>query len=177
MDTDDGGWTVFQRRQDGSQDFYLNWANYTAGFGDLEGEFWLGLDKIHRLAPDVANNTLRVDLEDLDNAKRYAKYSTFSVSDSNDNYKLTVGGYSGDDSGDSLAYQNGMAFTTKDRDNDSFDANCAVRFKGAWWYKGCHHSNLNGLYGSTEYGEGLNWYAWHGHYYSLPRTEMKVRQN
>ena len=89
-----GGWTVFQRRQDGSQDFYLGWSNYKAGFGDLNGEFWLGLDKIHRLSKS-GQNVLRVDLMDFNGAERYAKYGTFSVADESDKYRLNVGYYSG----------------------------------------------------------------------------------
>ena len=94
MTTDGGGWTVFQRRQDGSVDFYRNWNDYKNGFGSMCGEFWLGLDKIHRLTKNQAM-TLRVDLGDFDGEKRYAKYSTFVVEDENENYMLTVGGYEG----------------------------------------------------------------------------------
>ena len=80
MSRDAGGWTVFQRKQDGSQDFYLGWSDYKAGFGDLDGEFWLGLDKIYRLSKS-GQNVLRVDLMDFNGAERYAKYGKFSVAD------------------------------------------------------------------------------------------------
>ena len=71
-----------------------------------------------------------------------------------------------------------MAFTTKDSDNDTDKTNCAVRFKGAWWYKSCHHSNLNGVYhhgAHTSNADGINWYTWKGHHYSLKATSMKIR--
>ena len=86
-------------------------------------------------------------------------------------------------SGDSLAVHRGMPFTTRDQDNDKGHdnhggLNCAIKFKGAWWYKNCHRSNLNGLYlrGShSSFADGVNWKDWKGHYYSLKRTEMKIR--
>ena len=145
MDTDDGGWTVFQRRMDGSVDFYLNWIDYENGFGDLNGEFWLGLSKIHRLTQDGTDYTLRVDLEDFENETRYAKYSTFNIGDSTTDYPITVEEYSGD-AGDAFERHSGQKFTSKDRDNDQKSGNCAVQFSGAWWYNDCHFSNLNGLY-------------------------------
>ena len=175
MDTD-GGWVVFQRRMDGTVDFYRNWADYVKGFGDLNGEFWLGLNKIHRLSKP-ANTTLRVDLEDFTGGTRYAKYTTFQVLDSSTKYQLNIGCYSGD-AGDNLIYHNGMKFTTKDQDNDRYGPNCAILYKGAWWYNSCHYSNLNGKYLSgqhTSYADGVNWNAWKGYYYSLKTTEMKLR--
>ena len=79
METDGGGWTVFQRRMDGSQDFYRNWRDYVHGFGELKGEFWLGLSKIHRLANSTDPAALRVDLKDYDNNTAYAHYSSFYI--------------------------------------------------------------------------------------------------
>ena len=103
MTTDGGGWTVFQRRLDGSVDFYLGWESYKNGFGDLKGEFWLGNDNLHRLT--AANDvTLRVDLEDFDGNIKYAEYTTFKVGDEADKYKLLIGGYS-DTAGNSMLFQ------------------------------------------------------------------------
>ena len=94
METDGGGWTVFQRRQDGSENFYRGWKDYKNGFGDLNGNFWLGLDNIHRLTKS-SKNVLRVDLMDFDYSKAYAKYETFAVASESEGYKLSVGGFSG----------------------------------------------------------------------------------
>ena len=94
MSTDRSGWTVIQRRRDGSQNFRLGWSDYKAGFGDLDGEFLLGLGKIHRLSKS-GQNVLRVDLMDFGNAEAYAKYGTFSVADESDKYRLNVGSFSG----------------------------------------------------------------------------------
>ena len=92
--TEGGGWTVFQKRLDGSVDFYRNWTDYKHGFGDLNGEFWLGMDKIYRLTP-CNNSKLRVDLEDFEGNTAYAEYNMFGVMSENDKYKLTLGSYSG----------------------------------------------------------------------------------
>ena len=92
--TNGGGWTLFQKRIDGSVDFYRIWTEYKQGFGNLSGEFWLGLDKIHRLTSQT-NNKLRVELEDFDGNTVYAEYDTFAVADEADKYRLTVAGYTG----------------------------------------------------------------------------------
>ncbi|XP_028391509.1 ficolin-1-like [Dendronephthya gigantea] len=174
MSTDGGGWTMFQRRKDGSQDFYLGWSDYKAGFGNLSGEFWLGLDKIHRLTKS-GQNVLRVDLMDFNGTKRYAKYGKFCVADDSDKYRLNISHYSGTAS-DSLLWHNGMKFSTNDSDNDVRpDKNFASMFKGAWWYNNGHQSNLNGLYlGAGEtYNSGIKWNKWHNR--SMKMTEMKIR--
>ncbi|KAL9985717.1 hypothetical protein ACROYT_G008155 [Oculina patagonica] len=153
-----GGWTVFQKRLDGSVSFFRDWTHYKNGFGNLNGEFWLGLDKIHPLTK-TTKNRLRVDLEDTAGKTAYADYDMFAVTSERTKYQLSIGTYSGT-SGDSLSYARGYPFSTKDQDNDTWSNNCAVSFKGAWWYADCHPSNLNGVYhhgAHTSFADGVNW--------------------
>ena len=108
----------------------------------------------------------------------YAKYGRFNIGDEQAQYRLEVGSYSGT-AGDSLIgghSHNNMAFSTKDRDNDRTSGNCAVSLTGAWWYKSCHHSNLNGKYqtGGEKDNKGARWNTFRGSL-SLKFTEMKLR--
>ena len=170
--TDGGGWIVFQRRQDGSVDFFRDWAEYKQGFGSLDGEFWLGNEKLYRLLSSSKQFELRVDHGDFKGNSRYAKYNSFMIGPESDGYKLEVSGYSGN-AGDSLEYHNGKTFITKDRDNES---KCSTRRYGGWWYDHCFRANLNGLYNVTTRGVGVIWYHWKGYYYSLRFVEMKFRE-
>ena len=178
METDGGGWSIFQRRKDGSVDFNRNWVDYEYGFGDLAGEFWLGLSKIHRLTKE-GSNTLRVDLGDFDTNTAYAKFSSFNVGGNATEYVLSVGGYSGT-AGDSLIHHNGRKFSARDNDNDRNSRNCARDiYPGGWWFNNCFHAHLNGVYHqnpSISYAKGIVWRSWKGWYYSLKFTEMKTRR-
>ena len=181
MDTDGGGWTVFQRRMDGSVNFLRNWTDYEQGFGNLTGEHWLGLRQIHRLTPNFTSSDLRVDLGDFEGNTSYAQYESFSVTGASDKYRLQLSIYSGT-AGDSLGHHVGAQFTTPDQDNDRHRLlNCAMFHKGAWWYTNCLASNLNGVYyhsgDNTPSAMGVNWGSWRGYSYSLKFTEMKVRRN
>ena len=192
METDGERWTVLLKRQDGSVDFYRNWADYKNGFGDLEGEHWLGLDPIYLLTHQCSNPPqLRVDLEDWEGNTSFAKYEQFSVSDEDSDYILTVSGYQPDSTaGDSLLNvdgyytnsQNGQKFTTPDRDNDRAPwGNCAIEHHGSWWHKDCFFSLLTGKYqphagpwNTPPYG--IAWYSWKNTYsYSMSAAEMKIR--
>ncbi|KAM6899365.1 tenascin-like [Xenentodon cancila] len=170
METDGGGWMVFQRRKDGSVNFFRGWKDYLKGFGDLNGEFWLGLENLHNLTT-MTKMHLRVDLRD-EGKSVFAEYSTFEVA--RRNFKLTVGGYSGT-AGDSLTYHNNAAFSTKDRDPKPFITRCAMSYRGGWWYKNCHEANLNGLYGIELKHQGVIWTSWKGKEHSIEFAEMKMR--
>ncbi|XP_056232680.1 fibrinogen C domain-containing protein 1 [Seriola aureovittata] len=183
MTTDGGGWTVIQRREDGSVNFFRGWDAYRDGFGMTTGEHWLGLQRIYSLTRS-GGFELRIDMADYDNATAFARYADFSVgrdsvNPEEDGYPLTVDQYSGT-AGDSLLKHSGMRFTTKDRDQDQSENNCAAYYQGAWWYRNCHTSNLNGQYlrgGHASYADGVEWSSWTGWQYSLRFTEMKIRPN
>jgi len=148
--TDGGGWLVFQRRQDGSVDFFRNWVDYKQGFGNLTTEFWWGLEKLYAATRDRPRE-LRIELEDFSGNTVYAHYTSFSIASESDKYAISVSGYSGTARDGLVRYNNGLPFTTKDRDHDMWKSgNCAVRYTGAWWFGGwfggCINSHLNGKY-------------------------------
>ncbi|XP_019646401.1 PREDICTED: fibrinogen-like protein 1 isoform X2 [Branchiostoma belcheri] len=183
MDTAGGGWTVIQRRQDGSVPFNRTWEEYKHGFGNKNGEYWLGNENIHLLTSQK-NYTLRVDLEDWEEETRYATYSSFRVSGESDQYRLHISGYSGD-AGDSMAgghTLNGQRFSTVDRDNDVHSSlHCSQALgQAGWWFGICSWSNLNGRYlrnckSSCPLWQGVLWNTWIDLRYSLKSVSMKIK--
>ncbi|XP_044533561.1 fibrinogen-like protein 1 [Gracilinanus agilis] len=195
----DGGWTVFQRRTGGNGkplEFNRPWREYDQGFGDVEGEHWLGLEKIYLLThqPGVLAQ-LRLDLHNFQNESRYAQYSSFQISDEASFYRLSLGRYSGN-AGDSFrgknwsgaASQVGSAFSTLDRDHDSCNPcisgdiafNDCSHWHGdaGWWFSDCGVANLHGDWHPEEdhtgWGSDLHWETWSS-FESLKATEMKVK--
>nr|XP_029717519.1 ficolin-2-like [Aedes albopictus] len=152
-----GGWIVIQHRFDGSVDFYRNWTGYRNGFGSLDGEFWIGLEKLHRLTKD-GNHQLLVELKDFNGNYKFARYDVFEIGTESEKYALKkLGSYSGT-AGDGLKAHKSKKFSTEDSDNDSFTTNCAKTHKAAWWYDECFYSNLNGLYKKVNDTFGLSWF-------------------
>ncbi|XP_038058884.1 ficolin-2-like [Patiria miniata] len=179
METDGGGWIVFQRREDGSVDFYRSWAEYQFGFGNLSGEFWLGNDNLMSLTSQGLQE-LRVDLEDWENNTAWAKYGQFKLY--RETYHLVVEQYNSSSTApEYLSYGHGWEFTTKDRDNDFDDGvNCADYHEGAWWFDDCRQiesCHLNGKYYHVQPGvqhKGIRWINWH-YDVSLKSCSMKLR--
>lgn len=177
---DPGGWTVIQRRGDGSVNFFRNWETYKQGFGNIDNEYFLGLENIYWLT-NQGNYKLLVTLEDWSGRKVFAEYASFRVENEADFYKLRIGRYHGN-AGDSLTWHNGKQFTTLDRDHDTYTGNCAHYQKGGWWYNSCAHSNLNGVWYRgghyrSRYQDGVYWAEFRGGAYSLKKVVMMVRPN
>jgi len=178
QDTDGGGWVVFQKRQDGSVDFYRGWTDYANGFGNPAGEYWLGLEGMYRLTVAMPCK-MRVDMTDWSGGTAYAAYSDFGIGAASTYYTLRSKGFSGT-AGDGMAnYHDGAPFSTYDASHDQWCCNCAATFHGAWWYRACHYNNLNGKYVQGgyhgSYADGDDWYLWHGHNYALKTVQMKLR--
>lgn len=174
-------WTVIQRRQDKSLHFNRNWRDYKNGFGNLNTNFFIGLDKLHALtAPKL--HELWIQLKDFDDVEKNATYDSFAIGSEEEKYALTVlGAYSGT-AGDALTgWHDGFKFSTYDEKNSERDLNCAEKYKGGWWFSEgsyCHKSHLNGAYKNTSLtadGEGLIWSSWRGRKYSLKYVHMAIR--
>ncbi|XP_005111822.1 ryncolin-1-like [Aplysia californica] len=172
-ETDGGGWVVFQRRASEDVDFYRDWDSYKYGFGDLTGNFWLGLEKVHKLTTEQRHE-LRVDIS-YKGKSYHAIYNQFKVLGEAELYTLKISGFS-DNAPDDLSRHNGFAFTTKGRDNDVLKpGNCAQKYRGGWWYFGCHWVNLNGLWDYKKGAEGMVFANITSFYDSVSFSEMKMR--
>ncbi|XP_055913546.1 fibrinogen C domain-containing protein 1 isoform X2 [Eupeodes corollae] len=177
---DKGGWTVIQNRFDGSISFNRDWEEYKIGFGNLAGEFFIGMEKLHALTASTLHE-LMIVLVDFSNQTRTARYNSFAIAGEKEFYALHIlGEYSGT-AGDSLSFQAGNKFSTFDNDNDGWvEGNCAQAHTGAWWHAACEMSNLNGQYlngdvDPSQQFQGMYWNDFHGPLYSLKSVQMKIR--
>ncbi|XP_043835628.1 angiopoietin-related protein 4 [Dromiciops gliroides] len=178
--TPEGGWTVIQRRLNGSVDFHQPWEAYKSGFGDPNGEFWLGLEKVHHITGDRGSR-LAVQLLDWEgNAQSVQIPFHLGGEDTAYSLKLTgpVAGELGPATEDGLS----LPFSTWDRDHDlRTDLNCAKNLSGGWWFSTCGHSNLNGKYFHSlprqrhQRKQGIFWKTWRGRYYPLQATTMLIQ--
>ncbi|XP_052386354.1 microfibril-associated glycoprotein 4-like isoform X6 [Carassius gibelio] len=176
---DNGAWTVFQRRMDGTVNFYQLWDPYKRGFGNVEGEYWLGLENMYQLTRKN-KYMLRVDLEDFHGNKAFALYSSFSVDAEADGYKLQVSGFKDGGAGDSLSFHNGQKFSTFDKDQDVSGDNCAKKHLGGFWYKDCLGTNPNGIYlwGEDDILDDIGnvWKKWKGFNVGMKSISMKIKR-
>uniref|UniRef100_A0A7M5WKI7 Fibrinogen C-terminal domain-containing protein n=1 Tax=Clytia hemisphaerica TaxID=252671 RepID=A0A7M5WKI7_9CNID len=169
--TSGGGWTVIQRRMDGSTNFYRTWEQYKIGFGQLHHEFWQGNEDIHVLCaqalyPKGSEAMIQIKVQGLDYLFTN-QYSHFEVGSERSNYLLQVSGPSGHWHPEYFTrYENKVEFSTWDKDNDGATSyKCAYthQFSG-WWINGSRNScttdeaashNLNGPYDKYR---TKNWY-------------------
>ncbi|KAH8389069.1 hypothetical protein KR215_004203, partial [Drosophila sulfurigaster] len=131
------GWIVIQQRVGGDENFTRDWATYRKGFGSFESDFFLGLEKLHRIT-SLQRFELYIHLVDEDGKTYNVRYDDFKISDEDNGYALSLGKLSGTITYDSMRFSENMKFTTFDHDNDKNDYyNCADLFKSGWWYNDC----------------------------------------
>uniref|UniRef100_A0A8C4YDU5 Angiopoietin like 4 n=1 Tax=Gopherus evgoodei TaxID=1825980 RepID=A0A8C4YDU5_9SAUR len=182
--TAEGGWTVIQRRLDGSVDFDQLWEAYRNGFGDLNipyvsGDFWLGLEKTYHIVQEGRYN-LSIELQDWEGNSQLIQF-LFSLGGENTAYTLSLLGPVSGELENALGDFRQLPFSTRDQDNDfKADTNCAKHLSG-WWFSTCGHANLNGKYFRSiprqrhERKQGIFWKTWKGRYYPLKSTTLKIR--
>ncbi|XP_060664332.1 fibrinogen-like protein 1 [Drosophila nasuta] len=137
------GWIVIQQRVGGNESFNRDWATYRKGFGSFGSDFFLGLEKIHRIT-SLQRFELYIHLVDQYGSTHNARYDDFKISDEDNGYALSLGKFNGTNTIDGMRESENMKFTTFDHDNDKKDyANCAVWDESGWWYEYCISSSLN----------------------------------
>ncbi|KAM6262328.1 angiopoietin-related protein 3 [Porphyrio hochstetteri] len=171
-------WTVIQKRVDGSLDFNQTWDAYTNGFGDLNEEFWLGLNKTYSITKQ-GDYILRIELQDWKDNQRHVEYA-FSLGGPGTDYTLQLSRISGSIP-NALPEQTELRFSTADRDMDTIkDFNCPENYLGGWWHSECEETNLNGKYvtprsrGRLDRRKGLYWKPKKGRYYLLKSTKIMI---
>ncbi|XP_035773811.1 fibrinogen-like protein A [Anopheles albimanus] len=170
-----GGWIVMQHRFDGSVDFYRNWADYRDGFGELESEFWIGLERIHQLTT-ARTHELIVELKDFSGDYGYARYNAFQIGSESDQYTLKTLGTCSGTAGDGLKKHVGLKFSTNDRDNDAYsNINYANYFQTGWWHYEIG-SNLNGPYTNKNGWISIWWYYFKHDFRGLSFSRMMIRE-
>ncbi|KAM7384538.1 hypothetical protein PAMA_011750 [Pampus argenteus] len=178
METAGGGWTVIQRREDGSVDFQRTWKEYKMGFGSLSAEHWLGNEYVYQLTSQ-RQYALRVELTDWDRLQAFSLYDRFQIGSEKHNYRLFLKSHSGTAGRQSSLVIHGADFSTKDMDNDNCMCKCALMLTGGWWFDACGPSNLNGMYFTQgqHVGKlnGIKWHYFKGPSYSLRATAMMIR--
>ncbi|KAM6221708.1 angiopoietin-2 isoform 3-T3 [Rhynchocyon petersi] len=178
METSGGGWTVIQRREDGSVDFQRTWKEYKVGFGNPSGEHWLGNEFVSQLT-NRQRYVLKIHLRDWEGNEAYSLYEQFYLSTEELNYRIHLKGLTGTAGKISSISQPGNDFSTKDADNDKCICKCSQMLTGGWWFDACGPSNLNGMYypqrQNTNKFNGIKWYYWKGSGYSLKATTMMIR--
>ncbi|XP_051232587.1 angiopoietin-related protein 4 [Dicentrarchus labrax] len=186
--TSEGGWTVIQKRLDGSQNFNQLWESYKRGFGSLNGEFWLGLENIHSLSKQ-GQYVLQVELSDWAEEQQQqqpaaARYR-FQLEGEEQKFTLHLEEESSSEVQEKIMTTgaSGLPFSTADRDNDlAADVNCAELLSGGWWFSGCGESNLNGRYPRRPSAlrrqqnrrQGMFWTSTKGPNSSVKTTLLKI---
>ncbi|XP_034105237.1 microfibril-associated glycoprotein 4-like isoform X1 [Drosophila albomicans] len=171
--TNDFPWIVMQRRVGRTVDFNNYWYNYANGFGDINGSYFIGLEKVFRLTYTQPYE-LYIHLEAFDGTIGHARYNHFLISRETGQYRLSqLGNFTGDVYDAMSDYLNAKFFTFN---NDSRDR-CATKMSSAWWYKSCDiSSNLNGRYSDFEINNafGIWWKNFSGGR-TLKSVKMLIR--
>ncbi|XP_075700672.1 fibrinogen-like protein 1 [Rhinoderma darwinii] len=181
--TENGGWTLIQKH-DGADglDFEQDWTAYENGFGNIQGEHWLGLEKIYALTQQTNRpSKLHISLAAFDGGAAYTEYSPFSIGNAGTSYKLSAGNYVGT-AGDAFlgvatiigSNQHSNSFSTWDHATDNCHPNClsgdtlylscSSRFRAGWWFNSCGTANLNGVWRKPptykNWATSVSWPTW-----------------
>ncbi|XP_013392252.1 ficolin-2 [Lingula anatina] len=174
----DGGWVVVMRRYDNSFDFHRNWASYRDGFGDPNGQFWMGNDALYALT-NQGDYSMQIDMKSCNGNYYYVKWRVFRIDNEAANYVITdiiVDSYN-----TSTNYRLEEVLGWRFGTTDNPVLTCAQNHGGGWWFKDCTRWNLNGYMSCNHNGLGMKFAAITGVNCDLgcmlEAGTMKIRRN
>jgi hypothetical protein len=185
-----GVWTLVQKRYNGKVSFARNYIEYIDGFGSVDGDHWLGPERMHLLTSDSdTTSSARISVETYDGIRGYQHYGDVWVGDRDSDYTLHVTESSQDMStlpeedgsgwtdDDALYHNDGWGFTAIDRDVDGAQYNCAdwKGGGGGWWYNWCSNIYINAIYGKKGTG-GIRLF-YNNDYLDVTNPSISVMRN
>ncbi|XP_053677718.1 ficolin-1-like [Anopheles nili] len=170
-----GGWLVFQQRIDGKEDFNRGWDEYRNGFGSLDHDFWMGLERLHQITSSGSYEML-VELRDFLGNYEYAWYKEFEIGSEAEDYLLKKIVFKSGSAGDSLTQHKGLKFLTFDRDTGG-KKNFAAEYEGAWWMQEGHFSHLNGRRLMDAGPKSMFWYSHKESEEGMAVSRMMIRES
>uniref|UniRef100_A0A1I8PZN8 Fibrinogen C-terminal domain-containing protein n=1 Tax=Stomoxys calcitrans TaxID=35570 RepID=A0A1I8PZN8_STOCA len=141
-DIESNDWKIILRRQDGSENFNRNWTDYKSGFGNPNGEFFIGLEVLHNLTNNGPPQELVVVMRNFGDEERHVKYDLFRVGNEAEKYALLdLGVFSGNLNFDALRSHRGAKFSTPDQKNNARNSTHCYNdmITSGWWYMDCGH--------------------------------------
>ena len=151
QETDDGGWTMYQRRVDGAVNFTNSWQDYKHGFGnnsDNTTELWLGNENVYQILQSQRSTEweLRIEADGFGGGDYWLVASNFRMDHESLRYSISWQSVSASSAAIAEQWNYHLLLTFKTMDNDDEEPGCVNKYKGGWWYGRlpCKRLFLNG---------------------------------
>ncbi|KAH8263537.1 hypothetical protein KR044_010272, partial [Drosophila immigrans] len=133
---DGDGWMIIQQRINGAQEFNKSWQEYVDGFGDLQGDFFIGLEKLHLITSSTRyklNVSIAFNWYKDGSGRHDVQYDDFRIGNSGSSYELeSIGKFSGSPGMNAFVGNEKPKFSTYDKNYPHWAKDLGDI--GGWWF-------------------------------------------